>query len=205
MTQVATSGPDGLLCLTVPGLEGSGPDHWQTRWERERGDCLRVEMGCWTDPDPRIWVERLDEAVRGHQHRSILLVAHSLGCQAVAWWGRLFGCGGDRRVLGALLVAPPDVERSPDPRIRRFGPMPTLALPVPALLVASRNDPHSGIDRSEHMAARLGAEFLDIGMAGHINAASRLGSWSEGQRLVDALAARLRTGSATTRSQFPFA
>ena len=30
------------MILTVPGLYGSGPDHWQSRWERTLRQCLRV-------------------------------------------------------------------------------------------------------------------------------------------------------------------
>jgi hypothetical protein len=46
--------------------------------------------------------------------RPVVLVAHSLGCLAVAWWAeyeRLAnGLRADLPVIGALLVAPPDVE-----------------------------------------------------------------------------------------------
>ncbi len=31
------------LVLIVPGLNNGGPRHWQTLWEREHGDCVRVE------------------------------------------------------------------------------------------------------------------------------------------------------------------
>ncbi|MBO0749473.1 MAG: alpha/beta hydrolase, partial [Porphyrobacter sp.] len=27
------------LCLTVPGIDNSGPTHWQTLWEQRREDC----------------------------------------------------------------------------------------------------------------------------------------------------------------------
>ena len=175
---------DRARCLIVPGLGGSGPDHWQTIWERERSDCARVDMGCWADPDPRAWVERLDASVCAQRRGAIVLVAHSLGCQAVAWWSRLFGSGHKRRIVGALLVAPPDVERSDDPRIQRFAPMPSRPLPFPAIVVASTNDPYASMDRSLRMASRLGAELIDIGPAGHINASSKLGAWPEGQKLI---------------------
>jgi len=51
------------LCLIVPGLDNSGPDHWQSLWEDKRDDCRRVDLGCWSEPDRRIWTERLDAAL----------------------------------------------------------------------------------------------------------------------------------------------
>ncbi len=34
--------------LTVPGLGGSGPAHWQSLWEHSRADTVPVELGCGT-------------------------------------------------------------------------------------------------------------------------------------------------------------
>ena len=52
------------VILTVPGLNNSGPDHWQTVWERKRGDCVRVELGDWSTPRRDAWVRKLDQAIR---------------------------------------------------------------------------------------------------------------------------------------------
>jgi len=38
------------LVLTVPGLDGSGPTHWQTLWEERDARARRVEMGDWPSP-----------------------------------------------------------------------------------------------------------------------------------------------------------
>ncbi|MES2496995.1 MAG: alpha/beta hydrolase [Pseudomonadota bacterium] len=67
------------LCLVVPGLDNSGPDHWQSFWEDKRDNCRRVDLGCWSEPDRRIWTERLDAAV-AMVEGPVVLVAHSLGC-----------------------------------------------------------------------------------------------------------------------------
>ena len=48
------------VVLTVPGLNNSGPDHWQTLWEQSRGDCERVDLGRWANPNRNAWVTRLD-------------------------------------------------------------------------------------------------------------------------------------------------
>lgn len=176
-------------CLVVPGLDGSGPDHWQTLWEHQRNGCRRVELGNWNDPALRSWVARLDRAI-GDTARPPILVAHSLGCLAVAWWAEHAGERASRQVAGALLVAPPDVDRADrDPRLARFAPTPARPLPFAASLVASRNDPYATIDRSRVMAETWGARLIDLGEAGHINAQSKLGAWAEGQRLLDELVA----------------
>jgi len=181
------------IVLTIPGLWNSGPDHWQTAWERERPDCHRVELGCWDDPIRNVWISRIDQAV--HDARGdVVLVAHSLGCHAVAWWARLLGPSGISRVKGALLVAPPDADRADvDPRIARFSPTPAVILPFPTLLVASRGDAYASIDRARTMAELWGAFLVDVGDLGHINAASGLGNWPQGQELLSILAGDARS------------
>lgn len=175
------------LVLIVPGLENSGPYHWQTAWEHERDDCRRVELGCWDDPIRTVWISRLDQAVHDAR-RDVILVAHSLGCHTVAWWSHLLGPSGVSQVRGALLVAPPDVDRPGiDPRISRFAPTPPRRLPFPTLLVASHDDHYASFERARAMARLWGAVFVDAGSCGHINADSSLGCWNEGQRLLTAL------------------
>ena len=66
------------IILTVPGLGGSGPSHWQTLWEQSRPDTSRVELGMWDTPHRNSWVTKLDQAIRQAQ-APVVLVAHSLG------------------------------------------------------------------------------------------------------------------------------
>lgn len=180
-----------MTWLTVPGLGSSGPDHWQTRWERLRPCCRRAELGDWDDPDLERWIALLALAVR-RAGPAPVLVAHSLGCLAVAWWAsRARHEAG--QVAAALLVAPPDVERAgADARLRRFAPAPSGALPFPALLVASQDDPYASFDASTTLATRWSARLHDAGTVGHLNAASGLGDWCEGQRMVERLLAQPR-------------
>lgn len=173
-------------CLIVPGLGNSGPSHWQTIWEQERADCVRVELGCWDAPVRNVWIGRIDDAVRAARG-PVVLVAHSLGCIAVAWWAGLLGQDVTSRVTGALLVAPPDVDRLSEPAIARFAPSPRAPLPFPAILVASTNDPYCRADRAEDMASAWLADFVLLDDLGHINAQSALGRWSGGQALLDRL------------------
>ena len=79
-----SDGEDQLspVCLLVPGLGNSGPGHWQTIWQQQRPDCVRVELGLWEQPIRNVWISRLDQAVSA-ANGPVVLVAHSLGCHAV--------------------------------------------------------------------------------------------------------------------------
>ena len=174
------------LVLTIPGLGNSGPEHWQTIWERDRRDCERVPLGCWDNPSRNVWVGRIDQAVRSAPC-PVVLAAHSLGCLAVIWWVRTMGEATAADIVGALLVAPPNVNRSEDPRIAAFGPAPRGLLPFPSIVVASRNDPYCAFECAKDLAAGWGADFVDLGAVGHINSVSGLGRWAEGQALLGGL------------------
>lgn len=175
------------LVLTVPGLDNSGPGHWQTIWEQERPDCERVELGQWSRPHRNSWVTALNSAIR-QAGRPVILAAHSLGCLAVAWWAALESQAYGNPVAGALLVAPPDVDAAgPDMRVAGFGPAPKIILPFPSVMIASSNDPFISLDRAHGLAQFWGSHFVDIGEAGHVNAETGLGEWRQGQQWLDRL------------------
>jgi uncharacterized protein len=56
-----------------------------------------------------------------------------------------------------------------------------------SVLLGSRNDPYCSFERAESFAAAWGAQFMDYGEAGHINAESGLASWPEGHVLLQDL------------------
>ena len=173
------------VILTVPGLGGSGPSHWQSLWEESRTDTVRVELGMWNGPHRNAWVTKLDQAIRQTQ-APVVLAAHSLGCLAVAWWAQLSGQPYGWPVAGALLVAPADVDRADArPELQGFGPSPTTPLPFPSILVASTDDPWISIERAHSLAVQWGSHFIDAGPQGHINANSGVGWWTEGQELLE--------------------
>ena len=179
------------LVFVLPGLAGSGPDHWQTRWERCYPRHVRVEQRDWDHPDLESWLAALAVAIDGAPAgERPVLVAHSLGCALVAHaaqrWPSL-------PVRASLLVAPADVD-SPahtPPETRGFSPLPLARLPWPATVVASQNDPFVTIQRARGFAEAWGATFVDVGMFGHINALSDLGDWDVGRRYLDALILRV--------------
>ncbi|MCH4892996.1 MULTISPECIES: RBBP9/YdeN family alpha/beta hydrolase [unclassified Sphingomonas] len=173
------------IVLTVPGLGGSGPSHWQTLWEESRPDVHRVELGMWNTPHRNAWVTRLDQAIRTAQ-APVVLAAHSLGCLAVAWWAALSPQPYGAPVAGALLVAPADVDRADaPPSLGAFAPAPRQPLPFPSILIASSDDPWISIERAHSLAVDWGSHFVDAGSQGHLNADSGIGWWTEGQALLD--------------------
>ena len=122
----------------------------------------------------------LDRAI-GSATRTTVLLGHSCGSVAVAHWAAQY----DRRVAGAVLVAPSDVERANvAPAVAAFGPMPLGVLPFPTLLIASEDDPCCAPERARMFARAWGSELVFVGRAGHLNTASGHGAWPEGKELV---------------------
>lgn len=190
------------LVLLIPGLDGSGPGHWQRRWAEELDNAQMVDLGLWEKPHRNTWINRLNHSVQ-RAGRPVVLVAHSLGCLLTAWWAKFEQPGTSSPVLGALLVSPPEVDFFPrDDRLNGFAPTPSDALPFPSILVASRNDPWIGFPTARLLARQWGSAFVDAGETGHINADSKIGSWEDGKRLLAQLTGR-RASAESTHHSFP--
>ncbi|MCZ8137473.1 MAG: alpha/beta hydrolase [Porphyrobacter sp.] len=184
---------DDPLILIIPGLNNSNEQHWQSRWESQIPDCERVDLGMWDDPHRNTWVNKLNLAVH-RAGRPVILVAHSLGCLAATWWAENEQPAYGNPVVGALLVAPPDVERAGvDARLARFAPAQRAKLPFPAFLAASENDPYCSLRVARGLASDWGATFAYAGSIGHINADSGIGDWDFGQLLLAQLLREHRT------------
>lgn len=168
--------------LVLPGWHGSGPDHWQSRWERLHG-YRRVEQNDWDRPLRGDWSAQLNAAVLD-AGGPVVLVAHSLGCLLVAWWAA-HAPAVAAWVRGALLVAPPDLDRPDAPlALRGWAPPMRQRLPFAATVVASRNDPYATLAATQALTADWGAACIDAGEHGHLNADSALGDWPEGHALL---------------------
>lgn len=176
-----------MTYLILPGLYGSGPDHWQSWWLETVPDSALVEQQDWDRPRLEAWRDRVAAAVEANP--GAILVAHSL---AVALVARLATWRPDLPVGGALLVAPADVDDATwtTPAVAAFGPMPLERLPFPALVVAAQNDPYVSFARAELFAGAWGAGLVDLGEAGHVNPDHGFGPWPDGVRLAERLAAR---------------
>jgi len=172
--------------VVVPGIGGSGAQHWQTLWEERWGEAaVRVSPRSWDEPDLDDWVEAIDRAVieRAASSEGVVVVAHSLGCWAAAEW--------DARVerttvAGMLLVAPPDPagERFPRAAAPSFVGVEARPLRCPSTVIAGSDDPYCSIEVAERFASEWGSIFRTAGEFGHLNAASGLGEWEWGRAVL---------------------
>lgn len=177
----------GVPILVIPGWSNSGPAHWQSVWERDDPSFTRVEQSNWLNPDLTDWIQTIDRAV-SHAPAPAVLVAHSLGCIAVAQWASSGMAALGDRIRGALLVAPADVDATSAPAATiAFGPVPRLRLPFRSAVVASRTDMYCAIERAQELAGVWGSAFFDVGDAGHINVESGHGPWSAGKKYLETL------------------
>ena len=167
--------------LIIPGLGGSGPEHWQSLWQARLPNAARVEQADWDKPDRAGWIAALDAAVVAAGAPPVLVV-HSLSCALVAHWAAAHR----RPVHAALLVGPADVDSDAHtpPEAHVFRPMPMTRLPFPTIVVASRNDPYVDFRRAQVFAEAWGADLVDAGNAGHINSSAGYGEWPAGEALL---------------------
>lgn len=172
--------------LIVPGLHGSGDDHWQSRWASKLSSARKIEQSNWTHPRLDDWVQTLHSEIEKCQ-KPVLLVGHSLGVPTIA---HTIARHAPRQIAGAFLVAPPSEAATKviEAIDEAFSPYPKMRLPFPAVLIASQNDPFITYEDAAKLAADWGAQLTDAGEAGHINAESGHGPWPEGlMRLADFL------------------
>lgn len=181
---------DGLSLFTVPGLNGSGPQHWQTEWERLRPEIVRVEQRNWAKPDLEEWSKRVEHAIAASAHQ-VVLIAHSFGCLVSVHAAHVLPA----KVAGLMLVAPAD----PD----KFGishRVPARPLASSALLVGSTNDPWLTAARARGLARTWGTRYTELQGAGHINAEAGFGLWPAGLRLLDEQLAIIQALRCTARA-----
>lgn len=171
--------------VILPGIGGSGELHWQTRWERRNPQCRRLQPADWNRPELEDWISALDRVV-GAAPKPPLLVAHSLACLLVAHWQQ----ASTAPVAGAFLVAVPNPQSEAFPvEAARFADPPPRKFRFPSLIVASANDPYGTIEHARGRASQWGSGIVEVGELGHINEASGLGDWPQGNALLMAFAA----------------
>ncbi|MDA6069613.1 alpha/beta hydrolase [Flavobacterium sp. AC] len=171
--------------LILPGLGNSGEKHWQTFWHKKFKNSIRLVQDNWDEPVCKEWLERLNEEV-AKLNEPTILVAHSLAVSLVLHWA---GSNTNKNIIGALLVAPADVDspqHTPE-SVRNFSPMPVYKLPFPSIVVASENDPYASFERKEYFAKMWGSDFANVGQQGHINSDSDLKYWEAGQLILQQL------------------
>ena len=178
--------------LNIPGLNNSGPGHWQTIWEDIFPQAFnRVQQVNWSSPVKNEWVATLHDALASFD-APVVLVAHSLGCISVVHWANENKFAASN-ITGALLVAPADAEHARSESFKSFCPVPKIKLPFPSMVVASANDPYTTTENSAKLASWWGSKFICVGDKGHINAQSALGDWKEGLSLLAGLTDTIAT------------
>jgi uncharacterized protein len=181
----------------LPGWLNSGPAHWQSRWEAIYG-YARVPQHDWQRPLRGDWIAQLETVLLSNKElsaqlicgpeadlasKSVVLVAHSLGCHLVAAWAAHSRHA--HGVRGALLVAPPDPTQADWPSDLHNWRQPLLQrLPFPSVCVTSSNDPFDKAGRGTAMGQAWGARCVDAGPLGHINGDSGLNDWPAGHALL---------------------
>jgi len=82
-------------------------------------------------------------------------------------------------VRGAFLVAPPDEAGLARLAAPEWTPA-RMPLPWPSMVIASRSDPDGAYEAVAALALDWGAELIDAGHAGGLDALSGHGPWPEG-------------------------
>lgn len=169
--------------LIVPGLFGSGEDHWQRHWLRDNPGSVLVEQADWQPPRLEDWISPLEAALAAGP---AYIVAHSLGCLLTAAVARGPAA---RNIRGALLVAPCDLvaTRKLHPGHIEFPLLQHTRLPFPATVVGSLNDVYMSLDQVTQISRQWGADLKVLGQAGHINIDSGYGRWTGAYHLFTQL------------------
>jgi hypothetical protein len=93
---------------------------------------------------------------------------------------------GSPQLAGVFLVSVPDPAGAAFPAVAEgFGEVRMKELAVPTAVVSSSNDGFGTAAYHASVAASLGAELIDVGELGHVNAASGLGYWSDGWEILE--------------------
>lgn len=169
--------------LIAPGYGNSSEGHWQSYWQKENSDFVRIEQRDWFQPNADEWADTIEKYVR-EAKGEVVVVAHSLACIALAHWAQKTRL----TIKGALLVAPPDAN---DEKLKRvvkgFSTIALEKLPFKSIVLASTDDEYNPIEGAANFAQHWGSEFFNIGQKGHINAQSNLKNWPEGRAYLSKL------------------
>lgn len=194
-----------LKIVFIPGLGGSGENHWQSIWVKKMSNTLMVDFENMDAPVLEEWLKTFNE-VMSKVSEPTVLVAHSLGCSLVAHWIKRnrdenvveWVQGNEKenevKIAAVMMVACADVdseEHTPD-IVRSFAPLPLNKMPYPSVLVISENDPYVEKERASYFAAKWSSKPIFIGNKDHISSGPLVGEWEEGQEILSDLIKRSR-------------
>lgn len=174
---------DPVRLLVIPGLNDSGPAHWQTWLQAHYSrHALRVEQDDWASTALARWSQRIETTLARHSGSRWVAVAHSFGCLALL---RHLAQGGEG-VQSALLVAPADPAK-----FGVAGDLPQSRLAIPSVLLASETDPWMKFESACGWARVWGSQLISLGDAGHINTEAGYGPLPQARTLVDQMVQRI--------------
>lgn len=170
-------------CFILPGLNNSGPQHWQTYWENDYG-FTRIQQAEWDNPVGDEWTKTIEEQLLHYPLNEVVLIGHSLACCTIVKWAARY----KHIIKGALLAGPSDTEAaSYPPGTTGFTPMPSYRLPFPSIVVTSSDDFYVTMERAKFFAGNWGSQLVNAGALGHINTASNIGNWPQGYAILQQL------------------
>lgn len=163
---------DRVRVLVIPGLNNSGPTHWQSHLQAHFQHAVRVQQADWTAPDLNAWAQRIDATLAALPPARWVAVAHSFGCLALLRHLaiRCPSSSGHHGVQSALLVAPADPEKFNIAQL-----LPQGHPGIDSVLVASETDPWMAYLQASSWARTWGSQLINLGDVGHINVASGFG------------------------------
>jgi predicted alpha/beta hydrolase family esterase len=163
-----------MAFLLLHGLDGSGPEHWQT-WlaARLRGAGHRVAYPDLPEADaPRLdrWLDALASELTRLPAAETTVLCHSLG--SLLWLHRE-----GEPVARALLVAPPQPDEEVPPAVGFRPVTEPRSAARETRFVCSTDDPYCPAERSAALAASVGAPIDWLDDAGHVNTDAGYGPW----------------------------
>ncbi|MES2886492.1 MAG: alpha/beta hydrolase [Pseudomonadota bacterium] len=192
--------PLPVRLLVIPGLNNSGPAHWQTWLEGQFAGALRVHQRDWAHADLEAWGQAIVHTVAAAPPARWVAVAHSFGCLALA---RAVGQGWLEQTVSegpslaaALMVAPADPEK-----FEVASALPQTPWALPSVLLGSETDPWMALAQAREWARRWGSHFVNLGPAGHVNVASGHGPFLQAKTLVSLLVHRVQRQGTELRQQ----
>jgi hypothetical protein len=153
--------------VIVPGLHGSGAEHWQSWLHGQVAGSVRVEQDAWSTADLDAWSARVADTVAALGAGPHVVVAHSFGCLATV---RALARRPGLDVAQLLLVAPAEPNR-----FDVGTALPQSRLAVRSCVVGSDDDPWMTATQAHAWALRWGSDWINLGNAGHVNVDSGYG------------------------------
>ena len=169
--------------IIVPGVGGSGQNHWQSWLQRRLMSCSRVEQHDWNKPLLAQWVANFVSATLKVE-ASIQVVAHSFGClTAVAAIHQHPELA--KKIKKLILVAPANPSRFGENGFARDSVgnytefFHNIKLYIPTQMIISENDPWLNFEDAKALAQAWKIQPINLGQVGHINVDSGFGPFPE--------------------------